>query len=96
MKIPYSEHLTSTSGGHEGVFLSTFHSLKGLEFKAVLLADVNNRTAPLYFKKFEELTTVDKEEYLKSERSLLYVAMTRAIAVLKITGTGIASEFLGI
>jgi superfamily I DNA/RNA helicase len=45
-----------------GVTLSTFHSLKGLEFKAVLL----------------------------------YVAMTRAVAVLKITGTGIASDLIRI
>jgi hypothetical protein len=96
LKIPYSENLASISDTHEGVFLSTFHSLKGLEFKAVILSDVNNRTAPLHFKKIEELNVVDKEEYLQSERSLLYVAMTRAIAVLKITGTGIHSELVKI
>lgn len=96
LKIPYSDILASQADSQEAVFLSTFHSLKGLEFKAVILADVNNRTAPLYFKKFEELNAVDKEEYLQSERSLLYVAMTRAIAVLKITGTGIHSESIKI
>lgn len=96
LKIPYTETSTNFSDNYEGVVLSTFHSLKGLEFKAVILADVNNRTAPLYIKKIEELNAFDKEEYLQSERSLLYVAMTRAIAVLKITGTGVASELIKI
>jgi mRNA-degrading endonuclease RelE of RelBE toxin-antitoxin system len=93
-KIPYADNSISPADNHEGIVLSTFHSLKGLEFKAVILADVNNRTAPLYFRKFEELSELDKEEYLQRERSLLYVAMTRAIAILNITGTGIASELI--
>lgn len=38
----------------------------------------------------------EKEDYLNSEKSLLYVAMTRAISVLKIVGTGIKSELINI
>jgi superfamily I DNA/RNA helicase len=96
LKIPYTDGSSLYSDSNQGVILSTFHSLKGLEFKAVILADVNNRTAPLYFKKFEELSDIEKDEYLQSERALLYVAMTRAVAVLKVTGTGVGSDLIRI
>jgi len=38
----------------------------------------------------------EKEDYLNNEKSLLYVAITRAISVLIITGTGIKSEIINI
>lgn len=96
IRIPYIDSSSIQSASNQGITLSTFHSLKGLEFKAVILADVNNRTAPLHFKKFEELNTAEKEAYIQSEKSLLYVAMTRAVAVLRITGTGIKSDLIKI
>ena len=74
--------------------LSTFHGLKGLEFKVVILSDVNNRTSPLFIQKMEQMELNEKEAYLNSERSLIYVAITRAISVLKITGTGIKSPLI--
>ena len=94
LKIPYSDKTTTLTGSLEGVVLSTFHSLKGLEFKAVILIDVNNRTSPLYFQKMDNMEKLEKEEYLNSERSLLYVAITRAISILKIVGTGVKSELV--
>lgn len=54
------DNLTSQADLQEAVFLSTLHSLKGLEFNAVILADVNHRTASL-IQKSEELNAVDKE-----------------------------------
>ena len=95
-KIPYHDNTTSLSDNPSGVILSTFHGLKGLEFKAVLLCDVNNRTSPLYIHKMDEMEQLEKEEYLNSERSLIYVAITRAISVLKIFGTGVKSSLINL
>ena len=95
-KIPYQENNRNDASQNDSVVLSTFHNLKGLEFKAVILADVNNRTAPLYFQKIEEMSLLEKEAYLHSEKSLLYVAMTRAISILKIMGTGIKSDLINV
>lgn len=95
LKIPYRDISSAYEEG-KGVALSTFHSLKGLEFKAVLLADVNNRTSPLLFSKYEEMEPIEKAEYQNSERSLIYVAITRAVSVLKIYGTGVKSTIISI
>jgi superfamily I DNA/RNA helicase len=94
-KIPFCDNAT-VSSSNSGVILSTFHGLKGLEFKAVMLCDVNNRTVPLIIQKMDTMDQLEKEEYLNSEKSLLYVAITRAISVLKIVGTGIKSELVNI
>ncbi|MBS1778807.1 MAG: DEAD/DEAH box helicase [Bacteroidetes bacterium] len=95
-KIPYSDNSAAPSTASSGICLSTFHGLKGLEFKAVIMSDVNNRTSPLYFQKMEDMSTFEKEEYLHSERSLLYVAITRAISTLKIFGTGIKTNLISL
>jgi hypothetical protein len=95
-KIPYFDS-SSDSGHTDGVVLSTFHSLKGLEFKMLILCDVNNRTCPLVFENLSQLPLVEKEAYFKREKALLYVAISRAISVLYITGTGgVKSEWLKI
>lgn len=94
IKIPYTDITSNPNIDSNSVVLSTFHSLKGLEFKAIILCDVNNRTSPLHIKKMEEMTQHEKEDYFKSEQSLIYVAITRAINILKITGTGIKSEII--
>lgn len=95
-RIPYTDNSAALSPSSSGVCLSTFHGLKGLEYKAVILSDVNNRTSPLYFQKMEDMSAAEKEEYLHSERSLLYVAITRAISTLKIFGTGVKTNLISI
>ena len=94
-KIPFTDNAT-VGNSNSGVILSTFHGLKGLEFKAVILCDVNNRTVPFMIHKMDTMEQQEKEDYLNSEKSLLYVAITRAISILKIVGTGIKSNFLNI
>jgi len=96
LKIPYNDNTTSTVNDAGGIVLSTFHGLKGLEFKAVFLADVNNRTCPLVFAGYNELDIIEKQEYDNSEKSLVYVAMTRAISKLFISGIGVKSELVSI
>ena len=88
--LPYFD-LTSQSGAQEGIQLSTFHSLKGLEFKIVILADVNYRTAPFLPQSFNQSEPNQQEEHLLSERALIYVAITRAMQKVEITGTGTKS-----
>ena len=50
--------------------ISTFHSIKGLEFDKVFLMDVNEGTIP-----YRKAVT---ESNIEEERRLFYVGMTRA------------------
>jgi DNA helicase-2/ATP-dependent DNA helicase PcrA len=54
----------------EGVCLSTMHSAKGLEYKAVFIIDANEGITP------HHKSVLDED--LEEERRLFYVAMTRA------------------
>lgn len=74
-----------------GVDLCTFHSLKGLEYRVIILIDVNERNMPSKVKDgypFSGMDKVEQKEYLSAKRSLLYVAMTRARQLVYITGFG--------
>lgn len=86
-------------GDSSGIHLVTFHSIKGLEFKHVFLMDVNARTAPLIPPEIRHIQHTDSELYeahLRSERSLMYVAASRAMQKLAITGVGEPSPYLEI
>lgn len=56
--------------GHGGVTISTFHRAKGLEWRAVWLAGLEEGLVPI--------AHADSPDALAEERRLLYVAMTRA------------------
>lgn len=72
----------------------TMHRAKGTEFSKVLLFGVNEDSIPgqLREQKYSEYAASDA---LLRERSLLYVAATRARDELAISWSGAASEFLG-
>lgn len=76
-----------------GIKLTTFHSSKGLEFKVVFVVGV---TDTLFVPKDDiTLSGTALEEYLLRERSLLYVAMTRARDLLYLSySRGLKSRFL--
>jgi len=77
-----------------GVRIATMHRVKGLEFPYVFIAAVNDGVLPLSL----ALTGADKvsvEENMTAEKSLLYVAMTRAKKAVYLSCYGKASEFLG-
>jgi len=80
--------LSSTSDNQINVRVSTFHNLKGHEFKYILVAGVSKQTVPLKHAGFELYDPREKEEYIKSEQSLYYVVFTRAREGLIITGIG--------
>lgn len=77
-------------------YLSLFHGIKGLEFKHVFLTDVNKRTLPFLPYNYNSLTEIEKQEILKKEKSLFYVASSRAIQRLVISGIGEKSVFVKI
>lgn len=84
-------------GDANGIHIVTFHSIKGLEFKHVFLVDVNSRTAPLIPTSVRQIQNTDPEYFeahLRSERSLVYVAASRAMQQLSISGIGEATSYL--
>lgn len=82
---------TSKQGASNGISLCTLHSLKGLEFKVVVLIGVNERNIPskvIEGYPFTGMDALDKKEFLSSKRSLLYVAITRARQLVYMVGYG--------
>ncbi len=80
----------------EGVRIGTMHRMKGLEFRAVAIADADDDTIPSR----NALTArhADEVQYradLQRELCLLYVACTRAREHLWIGWSGKPSRFLG-
>ncbi|MCH7396743.1 UvrD-helicase domain-containing protein [Belliella sp. DSM 107340] len=97
LNIPYTEYENGKKVGHQnGINLLTFHNIKGLEFKQVFLVDVNNRSCPKYFEELENWSESDRLSYFKNEKSLLYVAVSRAIQRVSITGIGSKSKLVRI
>ena len=79
----------------EGVRMATMHRVKGLEFDRMLIAAVNDGVVPWPFKQIESTDAVVRSEYEAQERSLLYVAATRAKKEVVITAYGRPSPLLG-
>lgn len=71
--------------GHNQVRLMTLHSVKGLESKAVIIANICEGNIPRLHHSEEECTL---------ERKLLYVGMTRASQYLYLTSFDTPSPFL--
>ncbi|MCB9304801.1 MAG: DEAD/DEAH box helicase [Lewinellaceae bacterium] len=95
-KIPYYDITTDSGTGNkqDGVRLSTFHNMKGLEFKSVFLMDVNQRTLPFLPHGYEQWNPSVQKEHDQRELALIYVAMTRAVHTLDISGVGEKSGVL--
>lgn len=84
-------------GSTNGVDLCTFHSLKGLEYRVIILTDVNERNLPSKETEgypFSGMDNASKKEFLSAKRSLLYVAITRARQLVYIVGFGEPTELL--
>ena len=58
--------------------LATIHRVKGLEFDQVILASANDGLIPLDYALKDKADSVSKENADTEERSLVYVAITRA------------------
>jgi superfamily I DNA/RNA helicase len=80
----------------DGVRIGTMHRMKGLEFRCVAVAGVDDESLPLR----KSLTDPAADEIqhrldLARERCLLYVACTRAREDLWVGWSGTPSRFLG-
>lgn len=76
-----------------GVRLATMHRVKGLEFTIVFVVAANNNYIPLK-SAVNRADPTEREAAMISERCLLYVAMTRAKKMVKISSYGTVSIFL--
>ena len=82
---------TQRQGAANGIALCTLHSLKGLEYRVIILMEINERYLPSKPTSGYPFTGMDKvaiKEYLSSKRSLLYVAITRARQLVYMVGIG--------
>ena len=77
-----------------GVRLATMHRVKGLEFDNIIVAGVNAGVLPLSRALEQAFDEVSLEEVEKSEKSLLYVAVTRARKNVLVTCFGKPSGYL--
>ena len=88
---PYVWKNRGFTGNKAGVRMCTLHSIKGLEFRVVIVMGVNERNIPSVASPehpFPTLDKIEKNEYLMQFRSLIYVAITRARQHVLITGYG--------
>lgn len=76
-----------------GVRLATMHRVKGLEFTVVYIVAANKNYMPLK-SAVNRTDPAEREAAMTSERCLLYVAMTRAKKMVKISAYGAVSDFL--
>ena len=77
-----------------GVRLATMHRVKGLEFTIVFIVAANKNYIPLK-SAVNRTDPTEREAAMTGERCLLYVAMTRAKKMVKISAYGAVSSFLG-
>ena len=77
----------SDDRAYDGLRVATMHRVKGLEFKYVFIAAVNNRIVPLS-SAINKTDIVSEAESMTSEKCLLYVAITRAQKGAYITSYG--------
>lgn len=61
----------------DGIRLATMHRIKGLEFRCVIVVSANDGIIPDTYRGREN-DEIGRENHLRCERSLLYVATTRA------------------
>ena len=92
--MPYTvlDDQIEASEGH--LTIGTMHLAKGLEFRAVAVIACDSEVIPLQSRVDLIADETDLEEVYNTERSLLYVACTRARDHLLVTGVRPVSEFL--
>lgn len=92
--IPYQNIDSSSGSDKNGVVLSTLHNMKGLEFKVVIVMGINKNSFPIKPHNWSEMNKKEQTNHLMNQRSLMYVAITRAMQMVRITGVGEKSELL--
>lgn len=93
-KVPYKNIDGSSMSDKDGIVLSTLHNMKGLEFKVVIIMGINKDSFPSKPHNWSEMNKKEQTNHLMNQRSLMYVAITRAMQMVRITGVGDKSELL--
>ncbi|MET9953428.1 UvrD-helicase domain-containing protein [Streptomyces sp. NPDC006339] len=87
--------LGSSPATGEGVRIGTMHRMKGLEFRCVAVAGVNDGVVPMQSAvTAEDVDLQQHREDMLGELSLLFVACTRAREALHVSWHGTPSPFL--
>lgn len=86
--------LSSSKQNINAVNVSTFHNMKGHEFKIVFVRGMSESTVPFKHANYSTLTEKEKTSYNQQERSLYYVVFSRAIQSVYITGIGEKSKWI--
>lgn len=85
--------VTGGAGGGSRPQLLTMHRAKGMEFECVLIFGVSRGALPASYV-LADIPDEDRADALQRERSLFYVAATRARSELAVVWEGEPSEFL--
>ncbi len=78
----------------DGLRVATMHRVKGLEFEYMIIAGMNAQSMPLKWAVEGASDETSRGQVERMERSLLYVAATRAKRQVYITGSGKESPIL--
>lgn len=87
------EHDTSPQDERDGVRVATMHRVKGLEFRAMAVTGLDEGTVPPAWLLPDD-DPVERRQALRRERSLIYVACSRARDHLALSWTGTPSPFI--
>jgi len=91
--IPAEMMSTHFSMNRDGVSCGTMHRAKGLEFRVVFLVGVSEGLIPPRSRQEAAKVPSAQEQIEREERSLLYVAATRARDKLYVTSSGIPCRY---
>ena len=86
--------LSSSKQNINAVNVSTFHNMKGHEFKIVFVKGMSEDKVPLKHSNYNNLSDKELKSYHQQERSLYYVVFSRAIQQIYITGVGEKSGWI--
>jgi len=88
------EYQQSDNRELQGVRLATMHRVKGLEFRYVFIAGVNDGVIPLAAAIGSTEDPVETRDSDLNERALLHVSATRAIQRLFVSYSGAGSPYI--
>jgi len=86
--------LSSCKQNVNAVNVSTFHNIKGHEFKIVFVKGMSEDTIPFKHVNYANFTDKERLSYDQQERSLYYVVFSRAIQSVIISGVGEKSGWI--
>lgn len=88
-----ANHVKSAQATSDRVLTLTMHTAKGMEFSRVVLFDVSEGVVPSTWM-LDSADAEERDEVMLRERSLLYVAASRARDALAVTWSGSPSHLL--